>query len=339
MGIDGYTSALLFSLTVKRENILLAILLPLLTPLIVAHRSESRCGREISIVLVAVSSVLAFPLSANMRLLHTTSSEATLLKEFPLNPAHFFSFVTGFVRSFFVLEWYGGTVFAVVLGMIVLWRRKGLCLVPLCLFTAYVLLYAVHIRSYYEMRLGQVELASALRFSMSLMRLWSILAGVGVGAAMATFPTLGLRPSKRIVTGLKWASVAGVLGIGFVLTRSIRSDAVEDETHVRLAPAFSALEDTSSGGSEFIVSLEPLDIQMYAGPASGVVDLATVDPSELKTMMSPGSSDQFILIEETDRESHADMDRYGEQFQYLKSLSRKTLHSGDGFEIIHLARK
>jgi hypothetical protein len=334
----AYTSALLFSLTVKREDILLVILLPLLAPFIVPHCSESRHGRARSIVLMFASSALALLLSANMHFLHTTSSEAALLKKFPLNPSHLLAFVTGFVRSFFVLEWYGGVVFAVVLGMIVSWRRKSLCLVPLCLFAAYVLLYAVHIRSYYEMRLGQVELATALRFSMSLMSLWSILAGVGVGTAMATFPTVGSHVSKRIVTGFKWASLAGALGISFVVTRAIRSDAVEDETHVRLAPAFSALDYTSGAGSDFIVSLEPLIIQMYADPASRVVDLAAVDPGELRTMMAPGGSDRLVLIDEADRRSEADMERYGNQFQYLDSVSRKTLYSARRYDIIRIER-
>jgi hypothetical protein len=335
----AYTSALLFSLMVKRENILMALFLPLLAPLVVPHHSESRAWHARSILLMFVSSTLALLLSAKMHLLHTTSSEAAVLKEFPLNPARLVTFVMGFLRSFFVFDWYGGTVFAVMLGMIVSWRRKGLCLVPLCLFTAYVLLYAAHIRGYYEMRLGHVEPASALRFSMSLMSLWSVVAGVGVGAVMATLPTVGRHISKRTVTGIKWVSLAGVLGISFVVTRAIRNDAVEDETQVRLAPAFSALDHVSSDGSEFIVSLEPLVIQMYADPASHVVDLAAIDSSELRTMMSPGKSDRLVLIDEANRQSEADMERYGNQFRYLESLSRKTLYSARGYDIIRLERR
>jgi hypothetical protein len=67
-----------------------------------------------------------------------------------MTPRHLVTFIVGFLKSFLVSKWYGGTAFAVAAGVVVAcaWRRRAL--LPLVLLAAYILLYASHIRSYYE---------------------------------------------------------------------------------------------------------------------------------------------------------------------------------------------
>jgi hypothetical protein len=146
------------------------------------------------------------------------------------------------------------------------------------------------------------------------------------------------KPGKRSLASLRWSASAAVFGISIVLTYMLRRDAVEDETNVRLIPALRALDYTSSQTSEPdpIISLEPLIIQMYADTATCVIDLAAVSPMELRTLMLSDRSVHPVLIEETDHQTDADIERYGDQFKYLDSLSRKTLYTANGFEIVRL---
>jgi hypothetical protein len=178
----AYSAALLFAQTIKREDILLAAIMPIMLLFMLKAERHGRRERYTVGALVIVTSAIAVILSVKMHLLQTSSNEAELARQFPMTPRHLAAFVTGFLRSFSVSEWYGGTVFAVVAGAIVACRRRGRALLPLVLLVAYILLYASHIRSYYEMKSGIVEPLAALRFSMNFMALWAIVAGLGIGS-------------------------------------------------------------------------------------------------------------------------------------------------------------
>jgi hypothetical protein len=162
------------------------------------------------------------------------------------------------------MKWYGGIVFAVMLGMLVSWRRKGLSLAPLFLFAGYLALYAIHIRSFYDMRSGHVESFEALRFSMNLTSLWSILGDICIGAAIelshSSWPRqLFMQPPTRLL----WIAGTVVLGVSFTITTKLHSKAVEDEGIARLTPARSVLSMASHDvTNNVIVSMEPLVIQI-----------------------------------------------------------------------------
>jgi hypothetical protein len=199
----------------------------------VLHRCREATGPRqwrdniIPPILAALSALL---LSAHMHLVQTASHEGAMLRTFPLTPARLWTLAAGFLRSFFVMKWYGGIVFAVMLGMLVSWRRKGLSLAPPFLFTGYLALYAFHIRSFHDMRSGHVEPFEALRFSMNLMSLWPILGGIGIGAAIeishSSWPRqLFVQPRTRLL----WIAGTVVLGVSFTITTKLHSRAVEDE--------------------------------------------------------------------------------------------------------------
>ncbi len=176
----AYSATLLFAQTVKRENILLAAIMPVMFPLMLQARNSRRLERYILGAAVIATSALAVILSTKMHLLQTSSSEAELLRQFPMTSRHLTAFAIGFFRSFFVNKWYGGTALAVLAGVVVACKRRNRTLLPVVLLAAYVLLYAFHIRSYYEMKSGLVEPQAALRFSMNFMTLWAIVAGLGI---------------------------------------------------------------------------------------------------------------------------------------------------------------
>jgi hypothetical protein len=272
-----------------------------------------------------------------MRLPHTAEGEATLLRAYPFTVERLGTFVYGFARSFFVNEWYGGAVFAVAIGAAVCCRRRGLLLVPLVVFIAFGVLYAFHIRSYYEMRSGHIESVAALRFSMNLMTVWALLAGIGIGAVMMRIRGLRLyRRYKRISLILGVGTLVFALAASFVITNSLRTDAVEDETNVRLISAMTALEFSPRSGSQsdYILTMEPLVVQMYANTTVSIVDLANITPAELHELMISGQARRFVYLDESIHESEADSIRYGTQIRYLNSLSQRVVYNSKRFRII-----
>jgi hypothetical protein len=334
----AYTAVLLFSLTIKRENLLLAIILPLVLPLVVKHTTiRGRDQTELTI-LILCSTALALILSVTMHLAQTTLGEAVLLRDFPLTAKRLAIFVFDFVRSFFVSRWYGGAITAVIVGTVVSLRRRGLFLIVVLLFLSYLVLYALHIRSYYEMRSGNIEPEAALRFSMNLMSFWSVLAGIGIGAVINALKSTDLFRAHQ-----RWSAIMGgsilvaLLGRSFAVTKGLRTDAVEDESYVRITPSRTASDFASNDQAHaYVITLEPLIIQMYADPTANIVDLAVVDSGALRGLILPDESRRFLLLEENTYQSEADVARYGEQTQYLHSLPHRILYSADGFKIVRL---
>ena len=175
----AFTTTLLFSLTVKRENILLAIVLPVIVFLVQFFNKRSQLSPIRNAWWIVLGSLVAFIFSLQMKLFQSMGSETVLLNKFPITSGELIRLLPVFLRSFLVANWYGGAAILVLIGAAVAGRKRSLALFPLLLFTAYVLLYAFHIRSYYEMQSGNTDPRAALRFSMSLMSMWSILAGLG----------------------------------------------------------------------------------------------------------------------------------------------------------------
>jgi hypothetical protein len=338
---SAYTTALLFSLTVKRENILLVLVSPLVLFFIADRVSAHRLSRYKPNLFMLFSSVLALIFSAQMRLAQTTSSEQALLKAFPLTVEHLAIFVLGFARSFLVNRWYGGAIVLVLLGTVFSLRRRGLLLVVVVLFYSYLFLYAIHVRSYYEMRSGRIDPEAALRFSMSVMGLWSLLAGAGTEVVLSKVRSTRFYLSHRRFSVILGSLILFVLlGSSFVITGWIRTDGVEDETHVRIAPALSASSFTSEAQSlSYVITLEPLVIQMYTDPATKIVDLAAVSPDTLRTLIEEEPKKHMILLDEKMHGTNADMARYGGQMEFLGTLARRTLFRADGFDVLRLEQQ
>jgi hypothetical protein len=118
----------------------------------------------------------------------------------------------------------------------------------------------------------------------------------------------------------------------------LREYEVEDETISRLTPAVSAMHFASrvGGHSDFVVTMEPLIIQMYADSETRIVDLESVDSDALRALMSAGDDSQLIFLKETDKLSDDDLSRYGEQVRYLLSLPSSILQSNDRFRILRM---
>jgi hypothetical protein len=335
----AFTAILLFSLTVKRENILLVAVLPVIVFLVqFANKSSDRSSLRRSWWIV-LSAALGLIFSLQMRILQTMSSETALLKKFPLTFAELIRLLPIFLRSFFIVQWYGGAVILVLIGAVVAWRRKALELFPLVLFVAYVLLYAFHIRSYYEMRSGSTDSRTALRFSMSLMCMWSILAGLGMAFLLAWVRrTRTWKNCKVLADWITVCALAVVLGVSYCATASFRDDVVEDEFRMRIDPSLTAVRIAAHDrtGENYIVTLEPLIPQMYADPSVEVLSLDELNATVMKEIEFSNGVNGFLYLDEKIHRTPADAERYKGQFSYLNQFPRSSLADKAAFSVIRM---
>jgi hypothetical protein len=334
LGWCAYTCALLFCQTVKREDAVLALALPIVLPFILPGMGGTFRRKRLWTGFVLMSSAFALILSFQMHLLATSESEQELLRQFPLTASRLASFIGSFLSSFWVLRWYAGTFLAVLVGIIVGVRKKGLALMPVGLLVTFIVLYASHIRGYYEMETGRVAPESALRFSMDIMGLWAIVAGTGLGWCVRHIQHVdALRSRERLCRhSLYWAGLS-LLVVTFVATFDLKRDAIEDETNSRVTPAVVSTEAALIDGPQitYILTMDPLVVQMYAGSGTRIVDLESVDGTMLDALIA--SRRKLVLLKQNDRFMETDVKRYGEPIRRVLDLPSHRLNSGDGFTV------
>jgi hypothetical protein len=335
----AFTATLLFSLTVKRENILLAIVLPLTVLLVQFLNGRSYRSSLRRFWWVSLSGALGLVVSIHIRIFQTMGSETALLNRFPLTTTELIRLLPVFLRSFCITQWYGGAVVLVFVGVVVAWRRRNLELFPFILFAAYVLLYAFHIRSYYEMQSGSTDSRTALRFSMSLMSVWSILAGLGAASVLGWVRRTSAWRNHRVAAG--WTAgcvVAVVLGASYYTTTSLREDVVEDEFRMRIEPSLTAARIAVRDRTKesYILTFEPLIPQMYVEPDVDVLSLDELDGTVMKEIGFSEGNTSVLYVDEEIHRTPADAERYESQLKYLDQFQRGTLTSNEIFSVVRI---
>jgi len=332
----AFTSTLLFSLTVKRENILLPILLPVAVFLVRFRNCRADSFPAHRFRWMLLSTVLGLIFSLQLHLSQTQNSEVVLLHKFPQTPAELITYLPVFVSSFFVVQWYGGAIVLVLIGVIVASRQRSLALFPLLLFVGYLLLYAFHIRTYYELRSGNTDSRAALRFSMSLMGMWSVLAGLGTATALRWFRRTRVWTNHPVP--LNWIAGCTVVALGvasFFVTDYFREDLVRDEFRMRIEPSLAAVRaaDDNPTKKTYILTLEPLIPQMYASPDVNIISLRTLNEDVMRSVGFDQGKVEVLYLDEQIHRSPADEERYRSQLEYLNQFQRTSLISNSLFSI------
>ena len=338
----AWTLVVLYSQTVKREGLLISVIFLVVLPWVFGRFTVPRERMYEASCLLLVSVALAAGLSLKMHLFQTTTQESKLLGAFPLNAKRLTILVYSFLRSFGVYRWYAGTGVAVLIGIIICCRRKGLALVPLALFAAFIVLYALHIRSFYEMRSPSIDPQTALRFSMTFMSLWALLAGLGLWAMGIAIVEhrLFLAYKKPIALGVG-CIIVGLSLHSFKQTVALRNESTEDEDLVRLRPTEEA-EAISSRVPEkpdYLVTVEPLIIQMYSPSTAKVIDLDAVTANTIPQLLAGDDGAGIIYLEEQINETAADESRYMQQMQFIDTLPRSLLVQTESYRVFRLGHR
>jgi hypothetical protein len=333
------TFCLLFAEVVKRENIILGFGLLLGASLLhgKARDSLSKYRQVLGLLLTAVA-VTLFGLF-ELRLADTLVSETSEYGKFPFDLGGMLGLLPLFLESFALPHWYSGGLICVCYGAVVAFRQRDVSRVLPLLFISYILLYASHVRSFYQLHSNDVAREDAIRYSMNCMSLWSILAGLGIAKAVKWANSRGLNETPRR---------GGIIVVGCVATlfvvfsgievRKLRSELLDAESRFRLKPALIATKLANEMGLErtFVVTLEPLLIQMYAASAVNVLALPMLDREILGSLKTEGKNVTFLYVDQRIYRNAANRQRYARQLTYLRDWSREDVYSDDEFVVSRL---
>ena len=243
-----------------------------------------------------------------------------------------------FLRSFAVTRWYCFGIIWVFIGIAFSKRGNLLILYPALLMLGYIGVYSSHVRSYYQAFYGSASPFDAIRYSMNLMTLWALLVGFGIERTAEFIWACNLPKSRKRV--LQVVSLAGCLVYGtlaYKYARDLREDLTGEEYSSRIAGAKMAYRLSKTvRGSIFVVTPEPLLLQIYGDSTTNVIALTSFD---LDLVVWLKSHFKDLVIEYVDYKTYrnaVDLDRYRRPVTDLERFSRDTLFKADNFEIVKL---
>ena len=328
------TATMLFAITVKRENIVLALGLPFGTSLVIGFgRVAERIDvRKFKSALLSCLIVLLFCIS---ELQYTSSLQKEVIEfgGFPFGIENFKHMGPAFAKSFFLPEWYSCTALLVVCGVVATFLRRGLTIIPALLLFLYLALYTTHVRSYYQLHGGPVSPDDTFRYSMNLISLWSIFAGLGLAEILEQHKDL-LEKRMRVTVAIASLYIL----ICFGVTRNLQNESEGEERAVRINPALVASKYAGDLGvsDTFIVTPEPLVIQMFAPKNVNVISLDRIDTGVLRSLRAEHPNLKLLYLKETsyaDRESSV---RYARQMQCLDEMIEGDLYSDRHFALLQI---
>ncbi len=265
------------AVAVKRENVLLVPVITLTGSMFNPDTTNRAQRKRWLVNLAALTSggiCIVFAL-VQLRIVTVARREMAEYAVFPFNVAVLRTMLPLFLKSYASVSWHlGGGIF-VLLGLIASMRAKRRGVYAVGALFAYLLLYASHVRSYYQLQSGDVAQFETLRYSMNIAGLWSILAGLGFAFSADTLAKwrFGARLRRRPARVILWLFVGTYIVSSWVLTNRWKEDMVSTELAVRIEPAEAALEQVDDLGAKntFVITLEPLLVQMFCREPVNVI--------------------------------------------------------------------
>jgi hypothetical protein len=323
----------LLAVLIKRENLMLALAL-LLTSVtymvfyrpgtLVAGRKRLSWAILGSILVIVLSSIEFAPAK-------TLVSETHEFGVFPFSPSNFYTLAPIYLRAFVSPRWYSCSFLFVIFGLWAAIREKTAIILVSCLFLCYFLLYTSHVESYYQIHSGSVFPYQTLRFSMSLMTFWSILGGAGL---------VELGKHLQVVSGNKRMLVAAftvMYGAAcFISTVNLREDAHSHEFAARIGPALTAARFAARADATptYVVTLEPLVLQMFAPEPVKVLGLNSIDGPLLQRLRGGLPETNILYLRQSQYSNDIADERYARALGCLNSLPQQVLYTGSDYSVI-----
>jgi hypothetical protein len=328
--------ALLFSIIVKRENILIACVLPL-TYVTYSSLRKTPNSEWLRMANATSISVLAILFSlVSLRFVDVLLNETSEYGHLPFGFTQARSLIPAFAVSFNVPSWYCFGLLWFMCGVGTMWLSRNRYLYPLFLMGSYLGVYVLHIRSYYQVNYNDVTPADALRYSINFMTMWSLLAGAGVAYAV--------RRWVFCLTNSRWRNLSLLFcclfygAFAYKCTYRLREQVTREEQRTRVQPSFIASKFAAAMGSAdtYVITLEPLLLQIYGASNINVIDLAQMNTEIVRSLESSPSPLNILLLEQTIYQNELDANRYNAQVALLSGFSRMTLYRNDEFVILKL---
>lgn len=331
------TLTALLAIVVKRENLLLV-------PTIAFIHFAFRISRGSQVVqtkraqylavlgTIIICCVFAF---RQLELLEVISRERVEYSQFPFNVHVWMAMFPVFVKEYFSWSWYFGSALFVLISVPLSVKSHNRGLFPIALFVSYLLLYTAHVRSYYQTRGEPVTELDTIRYSMNLAGLWATMAGVGLSAVVVSLSHVLTRRRWRAVISIGLAAYALC---AWVVTDRLKEDVVANEQANRLRPAEKALQSMQRSGNPdtFLITLEPLVIQMLAQDTVNIVDFKDFNTDLIRELRAKNPDATFFYVEQDAYKSEADRNRYRKSLDALSRLNKDLLARGDNYAIFEL---
>ena len=331
-----WSFTLLFAILVKRENLILAFVLPLVSIIrLTAQCDLKTTWRRVGAASLGSGLAVAFSLLL-LRFDEVFVNETAEFQRLPFGLTQVRTLLPMFFRSFCVTSWYSLGIVWVLLGLYLIRRYDYRALYPLAAILTYLSLYVSHVRSYYQVNYGDVTPADTLRYSMNFMTMWALLAGVGLASVVRACLSTGwgVRWRMAIVT----ISLVIYSAAAYRYTTALRGNLTSEEQRARIEPSAVASRFAVALGpvDTYVVTLEPLLVQMYGSPNVNVIALTRFDAQLIEALASQHAYLNFLYVDSAIYRNDIDRLRYRPQLHFLESLERKSLYRNDQFEIFML---
>jgi len=336
------TLTAVLAVAVKRENVLLVPVIALVGFMFNFERKNRAQKKRWLVNLAALMSggICVVFAVVQLRLVTVVRSEMVEYAVFPFNVAVLRTMLPLFVKSYASVSWYLGGGILVLLGLIASIRVKRRGIYAVSALIAYLLIYASHVRSYYQLQSGDVTQFDTLRYSMNIAGLWSILAGLGFAfsadvLAKWRFGAWLRRRSGRVIF---WLLVGTYAVSSWALTNRWKEDMVSTELAVRIEPAEAALELVDDLGTKntFVITLEPLLVQIFCREPVNVIAFPYLNGSLVQDVRRTNPDATFLYIEQSIHSSKTDRERYRAAFDFLDGVQKERLSGGKNYEIYRI---
>jgi len=330
-----------FTILIKRENIILLLILPIITILHIylsKDEEESKIIKKQLIMMLPIILILILFYLINMDIINTVYAEEQEIGQKPFSLSYILDLGPLFINSLFNLNWYLLYSVFFMLG-IVYFNRKSYIIYPFILFLAYLLLYTTHYRSYYYIKFGDVSNFDTTRYIMANISLYSLVSGIGIYYVIK-YIFRHLSRSKYFFFATKaicYLLIILVAAMSLKLTYSIREMLIEEENSYRIDPVKNVLKNFPDPETIFITST-PLLFQIYGEPNTQIVDFYTIGTlipiSDINNLIE--ANNKIIMIENEDDINPADLDRYRVAFNYINSKKRELSYVGNRYKVFRI---
>jgi hypothetical protein len=330
----AFTITLLLAVLIKRENILLSLALPLGSIALSVARGKTTT-RKLGWVLLGCLLVWGFT-TTEVQVTRTITAETGEYGRFPFSISNARVLLPTFLRSFVSLEWYLLTGALAVVGLGVSIWRPSLVFLPGSLVLGYIALYMTHVRNYYLLHGASTNGTVAFRLSMNFMSVTSLLAGMGTGYLLSFYK----RHSRRqFMSGLVLVCLYGIGSYGLTVFLQRRVSMAEFTSRINPALVASALGEDMGRPRAYIITEEPLVIQMFAPESTSVISLRVLTPQLLAKLRKDDPNASLLALDEETYHNSLTTARYATQLNYLLQFKQEELYRSDSFSVVQLCSK
>jgi hypothetical protein len=335
------TLSSLFAVVVKRENLVVMPIIFLGT-VILKTGKNSEGKRRISpryfLVLTSICLCAWFALS-QLQIVKSLQSEAVEYAGFSFRLSLFRTMFPLFLTSYLSPSWYLGGGILVLLGLFVSLRRRGLAIFPAMLFLTFLIFYAAHVRSYYQLENASMSEIETVRYSMNFAGVWSILAGLGFSYLISLRHKVKFAGATKKTSAVFAWFLFGTFIVGsWILTARLKEDMVWNEFTARIQPAESALATVAKLGVDntFVITQEPLVIQMLSDDPVNVIDFKYFNTALIQDLLRNNPNSAFLYLQEETNDSAVNKQRYRDSMSFMDGMQKQELSRGDNYTIYRL---